>query len=92
MSGDPNAIASMLNGPLDDSFHVQLAGDLRQPFVGLLVSHDRSPGNYPDGANMREFGDERVGHSVREVILGRITGEILKRQHGQRSDDRRVKP
>ena len=54
--------------------------------LGALVGHDGGARDDAKIGDTGEFGDEFVGHAVGEVLLARVAGEILKRQHGNRAD------
>ena len=49
--------------------------NLRQGFSRTLVLHDGSPRNHTHAANLRQVGDQFVGHAISKVVLPRITGK-----------------
>ena len=79
---DPHAPFRAQNGSRHDAIDPQLARDLRNGFVRTLVRQDGSPRRHPQGTDMPQTRDQRVGHPVREVFLRGIIREVLHRQHG----------
>ena len=64
---DSNAMTALQNG-------ASTGGDPTQPSYYSQVA---------DGADLPQMSDQFVGHSVGEIILGCIVGEIFQRQHRQ---------
>ena len=56
--------------------------------AGALVGHDGGAGDDAKVGDTREFGDELVGHAVGEVFLGRVAGEVVEGEDGERVDGR----
>src|SRR5260370_23059899 len=82
LRGDANFVARSENRTFDNGFHVEVSSNLPQGFVCVLVLHSRSPRNNTEGTNLRQVGDELVGHAVGEIFLVWIAGEIHQRQDG----------
>src|SRR5205807_10257241 len=68
----------------------ELASNLGKRLIAVLVPHHRGTRDYSHPADAREFGYQLLRHSVGEVLLGWIAGEILKGQDSQRANLRRA--
>jgi hypothetical protein len=69
-------------GAGDRTFHhrieLQLPADLRQGILGALETHRRSSRHDAQGTDLGEVGDQRIGHSVGEVLLLPVAREIFE--------------
>ena len=77
LDGQPHASAGTLHRTLDDGVDAQFACDLRQRLVGPFESHHRGAGDDAQAVNLREARDHLVGHAVGEVLLNRISRQVL---------------
>lgn len=78
-----NAITLVQRGSFDDPIHSEVPGDLVQlPAACFQMKHGLTR-DHPQAWDAGEFRDERIGHTVCEIFLGRIAIQIRKRQHGQ---------
>ena len=87
---DPNPIACPPDTGLEQEVDAEFAADLVRALGGVLVLHRRRA---RDNAKSRwlepaELGDHFFSQPVAEVILVRIAGQVLERQHDQH-DSRR---
>ena len=64
----------------------ECARDLGKRTVRRLVLLDRGAGGDAESRIFGEHGDELVGHSVGEVLLRRIAGEIIEGENRNGSD------
>ena len=83
---DPNAVAGAEYRAFHDGVYVQLARDLRHRPGRPFVTHDGRARDHAQGADVGQVGDERLRHTVREVLLLGIAGEVRERQDRERSD------
>jgi hypothetical protein len=61
-------------------------GDFGQGTTGLLIVHRRGARNYPQSANPGKAGDQRLGQTVRKMLLFGVPGEIFHGQDGDGTD------
>ncbi len=80
---NPHALADEERGAFDDGVHVQLASDLRKRLRGPFVLHRAGSGDDAQGLQARQIRDQRPGHPVGEVILGRVVGNVVERENGE---------
>ena len=71
----------------DDRVHAQLPRDIRCGQLAVPVADRRLPGRHPQTSNLRELRDQDVLETVDVIVLFRVTGQVVQRKHGQRSDD-----
>ena len=88
--GNAHAIVGAQHRAFHQRVHAQFLRDLRGAFVLVLVLHHRSARDHAQFLDLRKLSDQRVGHSVGEIILFGIASEILQRQHRQRLNGRRA--
>lgn len=86
LGGDADAVAGADDGALDDGVDAELAGDIGERAAGTLVGHDGGSGDDAKIGDTGELSDQLVGHTVGEVLLARIAGEVLKRKNRNRAD------
>ena len=86
LRGDAHAPAGEQGRALDHRVHAQLARDLRQRPIAALEAHGRCARDHAQRSDLRQVGDERIGHAVHEELLARIPGAVGERQHDERAD------
>ena len=78
----------LVTGPAHAAFqhvaHAQLLRRPRAPSARALEGKDRVPGDDEQPRDLRQVGDEVLGHAVDEVRLLRIAAQIRERQDGER--------
>ena len=74
-------VAGEQHRAFDDRVRLQLVRDLTQRASAVLELHHRGPRHDPQGAILRQLGDQRFRHAVHDVVgFGLVGGEILQRQ------------
>ena len=63
LRGDAHAIARPDDGALDDHVGRELARDLRHRFLRAAVLHDRRPRDDSQVVDLRQIGDQGLGHA-----------------------------
>src|ERR1700691_3649425 len=86
LDGHVDFFAGTSDRSLDDAVDAKRSRYLRQGAANSLVLHDRGSGDNAEGRVLGQHGDKLIGHSVGEVILRGIAGEVIERNNGQRSD------
>src|SRR5438552_8649399 len=74
--------------PFDDSVHPERLGDLRHRELCGLEAHYRGARNDTQIVNACEPSDKSLGHSVGQIFLHGVAGEVLEGQYRQRPDGR----
>src|SRR5689334_7085295 len=85
---DSDLAASAQHASFDDAVHTQFSCNLRERLVRALVAHRRSTRDHLQCPDLGEIGDQRLGHTVREVGLLDITREVCERQYCKGADAR----
>jgi len=75
-----------LYGTLDDSINVEFTSNFGQRLIGFFVAHDGGAGDDLYRAHLSQAGNQRVGHTVGEIFLGWVTGEIGERKNREGMD------
>lgn len=93
LRGDSNPIACPPDTGLEQEVDAEFAADLVRALGGVLVLHRRRA---RDNAKSRwlepaELGDHFFSQPVAEVLLVRIAGQVLERQHGQHDSRRNTR-
>ena len=83
---DPYAITRMQHASFNHGIDIQLTGNLGQRLASALIGHRGRARDHTYRADLPEVGDQFVGHSIGEIILGRIVGKVFQRQHCQGMD------
>jgi len=83
-------VAGADRGAFDDGVDVELAGNIGEWAAGALVGHDRSTGDDAKVGDPGKLCDEFVGHAVGEVLLRRVTGEVVKGENGEGTHGREL--
>ena len=78
---DPQLITRAHHRSLDDRLHAQGARDLRYRLAGSAIADDRGAGDHPQAVQLRELRDQRLGYTIGEIVLLRISADIGKREH-----------
>ena len=81
LRGNAHALARADNGTLHDGIHVQFLGNVLKSLLGVLVRHNRRPGDDAEFLDLRELGDQGVRHAIGKIILRGIAGEISEGQN-----------
>lgn len=68
--------------PFDERFDAQFAGNLRSGLVSARVSHGRRMGDDAERTDLRQVGDQFVGHAIRKKLLIRIARKIQQGKDG----------
>src|ERR1700756_399501 len=61
---------------------MQFPGNLREWLGGSLVPRHRSVRGDAQRGNLCKIGNQLIGHSVSEVVVSRVAGQIFQWQHG----------
>jgi hypothetical protein len=82
---DAHVIGIASNTPLQHIFNSQLATDLRQLRLAVVVVHDGSSRDHSQSLRIEasQLGDHLLGEPITEIVLRGIAGEVLERQHRQ---------
>jgi hypothetical protein len=83
---DAHAIARAKHRAVDHAVDLQFSSDLRQRRPRPFVPHDRRARNHPQCADLREGGDQRIRHSVDEILLFGIRCDVGEREHRNRGN------
>jgi hypothetical protein len=86
LHGHTHAVVFPVDRSLEDGIDAKLPRNLGQMLLCPFVIHRGRVGDDPQRFNPGKLGDELFGHAIREVILGRVSGEILKGDHRNRPD------
>jgi hypothetical protein len=84
LSCEPQAISGAHHRDLNDSVYSQLLRDLRHGLVCPSVVHRRGARDDLDRLDLREAGNQGIGHTICKEILRGIGREILYGKHRQR--------
>jgi hypothetical protein len=84
LRGDPDPVPLPQDGALDEGIDAQLLRDVFQRLLFAPVLHDGGPRRDAEDSQFRDFRDERVVHSVHEVVLGGVVHQVFERQDGER--------
>src|ERR1700722_2659569 len=90
LGGDANLVTRVKDRAFDHSVDFELACDLRERLMGVLVGHRGSTRDDPERADLPEVGDQLVSDAVGEVVLRRFVGEAFDREHGERANHGRT--
>jgi len=74
---DANSLADAQHGSFDDAVDGQLASDVWQRPRPAPKLHDRGSRRHANSPQLPKTRDQRVSHSRREVVLLRVSGQIL---------------
>ena len=83
---DSHLSACANDGAFDERVDVQLLRDGRYWFADALVVHHGRARGHAKPADGGEIGDQLFRHAIGEVLLVRLAGQILERQHRDRSN------
>ena len=83
LTRDPDALRIAAHASLEHIVDPQVPRDLADILGRALVSHRRGPRDHTEmgGIDGTEPGNELFGHSVGEVLLLSVAGEVHERQH-----------
>ena len=69
LSGDPQAIAAASNTAFQDIAHVQFTGELARINRVVLVGEGRIAGDHAHPGDLRQGGDNILGHAIGEKLM-----------------------
>ena len=84
LSDDPDPVAFPSDAALQDETHAELATDVLEDLGGVLVGHDRRPGDDFEIPDAGELGDDIFRDPVAEVLVLPAVAEILEGENGDR--------
>src|SRR5262245_371144 len=76
---DADTIPGAKHRTLRDGLHSEPIGDLRQRPARSFITHDGGYRNHAQRPDPCQVADERVGDSIREVLLAGVPGEVFER-------------
>ena len=74
------------DGAFDERVDAQLLRDRWYGFAGALVVHHGGARGHAEPANSGKIGDQLFRHALGEIFLVRLAGQIVERQHCDRSN------
>ena len=80
LDGDPNLVAGLAHATFQDVVDVQFASYVGDAFFLPLVLHDRSAGDDVETWNPGESGYQFFSQPLREVLVFRMSAEVVERQ------------
>lgn len=85
LSGNPHPFLRAAHAAFQEVRNAELLRDLRGVLAGTLVLHGRGACDHAEvsGVEAAELCDQLLRESVGNVVLCRIAGQVLKRQHDQ---------
>src|SRR4026209_2574875 len=83
LSIDPYPITGALNASFKDVSHAEVLGDLRDLHRLALVDKCRVPSDDEQARNLREVGDQIIGHAVCKMLLA-VRRHVGEWQHRNR--------
>ena len=83
LHGDPHPVARALHAALQHRGHSQLAPDLPDAEICILVAHDRSAGDQLEALEPRQLGEDVVVHSLGEELVLGIRAPVRERENRQ---------
>ena len=83
---DADPLSGVEHGAFQNRLHLQLLRNLTQWLRALPVADHGLIGEHLQGADLAQFGDQRLRHAIREVVLLGVAGEVLQWQYGDGSD------
>ena len=86
LGGDSHLSTCANDGAFDERVDVQLLRDGRDRFAGALVVHHGRARGHAKPADGGEIGDQLFRHAIGEILLVWLAGQILERQHSDRSN------
>ena len=89
LNGQADLAAFPQQAALYQGVDAEFAGDVGGRQRAVAIAQGRLPGNDLQAGMLRELRDQKVLQTVGVVVLLRIAGQVLQRQHGERSDVRR---
>ena len=82
LHGDADLVVFANDRTLKDAIDSKFTRNLRQVLLCALVFHDGGMGDHSQRLNSGQFRDQLLRHTIGEEVLGRVSGEILQREHG----------
>ena len=79
----PDAIAGLLHTTLEQVAYAELAADLLHVAGPALIDEGRIAGGDGEVGRAGKRRQDRLGNAVAEIVLGRVTAEVVEGQHGQ---------
>src|SRR5580704_13633396 len=80
---DPNPVTLSNNRSFHNGIHAERFGNFWHHELAILEAHDRGARNDPQTTNPGETTDKLFSHAVGEVLLRRISAQVLQRKHSQ---------
>ena len=80
---DTNPVSLAYNRSFHQGVHLQFFSNLRRGNVGILEAHHRGAGDDAQAADHGQAPDKLLSHAVGKIVLCRVAGEVLQRQHCQ---------
>src|SRR5439155_3617182 len=81
---NPDAIAELAHAPLKNGRHSQFAPYLARVNATSFVAEDRAARGDFEFADLREAGNDLLGHSIAKVLILWIGAHIVEREDGDR--------
>ena len=78
LSRDAHTVSSLAHTSFQNVAHAEFSGDLLHIDGSALVGESRVASDDEEPPQLRESRDDVFGHSVREVLLLRITAHVLQ--------------
>ena len=78
-----DAIALLQDPSFHNPVYAQLAGDLVQLAAAAFQVEYGLPRDHPHGLDARQFGNQRIGDAIGEIIPGGVAIQVRKGQHRQ---------
>ncbi len=80
--GNSCVVPGLADAALDDVSNAEFAGDTDHVHRRALVGERRIPRDHEQPMDLGKRGDDVLGNAVGEILLLRIAGHVLERQHG----------
>ena len=82
LSSDAHLVARPDHRTLDERVDAQFAGNLSSGLVSARVSHGRRMRDDTERTDLRQIGDQFVGHAICKKLLIRIARKIQQGKDG----------
>jgi hypothetical protein len=84
LGGDAHAVAGFADAAFEHEAYAEVAPDLLYFDQAALVGEGGVAGDDEQGRDLREVGDQILGHAVAEIFLLGVPAHIGEREHGDR--------